>query len=106
MVHTKAFAGSRRKDGAAWGAVLRHAVECAKRAPAAKRKEVTAQMTTVRVKEGETIEAALKRFKKATEKAGILSEVRKREHYEKPSVRRKKKEIAAKKRAVKKTRKA
>ncbi len=62
-------------------------------------------MTTVRVKDGEPIDAALKRFKKATEKAGILSEIRKREHYEKPSVKKKKKQIAAKKRAVKKLRK-
>lgn len=62
-------------------------------------------MTTVRVKDGESIEGALKRFKKATEKAGILSEIRKREHYEKPSVKKKKKAIAAKKRAVKKLRK-
>jgi len=61
-------------------------------------------MTTVRVKDGESIEGMIKRFKKATEKAGILSEVRKREHYEKPSVKRKKKSIAAKKRAVKKSR--
>ena len=57
------------------------------------------------MKEGESIESALKRFKKATEKAGILSEIRKREHYEKPSVKRKKKALAAKKRAVKKQRK-
>lgn len=63
-------------------------------------------MTSVRVKDGESIEAALKRFKKATEKAGILSEIRKREHYEKPSVKKKKKAIAAKKRAVKKSRKS
>lgn len=62
-------------------------------------------MTTVRVKDGESIEGALKRFKKATEKAGILSEIRKREHYEKPSVKKKKKAMAAKKRAVKKSRK-
>jgi len=62
-------------------------------------------MTTVRVKDGESIEGALKRFKKATEKAGILSEIRKREHYEKPSVKKKKKSLAAKKRAVKKLRK-
>ncbi len=59
-------------------------------------------MTTIKLKDGESIEGALKRFKKATEKAGILSEVRKREHYEKPSVKKKKKAIAAKKRAVKK----
>ena len=62
-------------------------------------------MAQVRLKEGESIESALKRFKKATEKAGILSEIRKREHYEKPSVKKKKKSIAAKKRAVKKLRK-
>jgi small subunit ribosomal protein S21 len=63
-------------------------------------------MTTVRVKDGESIEAVIKRFKKATEKAAILSEIRKREHYEKPSVKKKKKMIAAKKRAVKKSRKS
>ncbi len=63
------------------------------------------RLTSIRVKDGESIEGALKRFKKATEKAGILSEIRKREHYEKPSVKRKKKALAAKKRAVKKLRK-
>ncbi|HVP69009.1 MAG TPA: 30S ribosomal protein S21 [Anaeromyxobacteraceae bacterium] len=63
-------------------------------------------MTGVRVKEGESFENALKRFKKQCEKAGILSEVRKREHYEKPSVKRKKKALAAKKRAMKKARKS
>jgi len=77
----------------------------AQRFPYTSRGEVTVQMTTVRVKDGESIEAALKRFKKATEKAGILSEIRKREHYEKPSVKKKKKSIAAKKRAVKKNKK-
>lgn len=61
-------------------------------------------MTGVKVREGESFESALKRFKKQCEKAGILSEVRKREHYEKPSVRRKKKALAAKKRALKKMR--
>ena len=63
-------------------------------------------MTGVRVKEGGSFENAMKRFKKACEKAGILSEVRKREHYEKPSVKRKKKALAAKKRALKKSRKS
>lgn len=63
-------------------------------------------MSFVRVKEGESFENAMKRFKKACEKAGILSEIRKREHYEKPSVKRKKKALAAKKRALKKLRKA
>ena len=52
-------------------------------------------MTGVRVKEGESFENAMKRFKKQCEKAGILSEIRKREHYEKPSVKRKKKALAA-----------
>ena len=61
-------------------------------------------MTTIKLKDGESIEGALKRLTKATEKAGILSEIRKREHYEKPSVKKKKKSIAAKKRAVKKNR--
>lgn len=59
-------------------------------------------MTGVRVKEGESFENAMKRFKKQCEKAGILSEIRKREHYEKPSVRNKKKTLAARKRALKK----
>lgn len=62
-------------------------------------------MPGVRVKDGESIENAMKRFKKQCEKAGILSEIRKREHYEKPSVKRKKKALAAKKRALKKMRK-
>ena len=60
----------------------------------------------MRVKEGESFENAMKRFKKQCEKAGILSEIRKREHYEKPSVKRKKKALAAKKRAMKKSRKS
>ncbi|HEX7127679.1 MAG TPA: 30S ribosomal protein S21 [Thermodesulfobacteriota bacterium] len=62
-------------------------------------------MPGVRVKESESFESALKRFKKQCEKAGILSEIRKREHYEKPSVKRKKKALAARKRALKKLRK-
>ena len=63
-------------------------------------------MTGVRVKDGESFENVMKRFKKQCEKAGILSEIRKREHYEKPSVKRKKKALAAKKRALKKARKS
>jgi small subunit ribosomal protein S21 len=61
-------------------------------------------MTSVRLKEGESFEGALRRFKKQCEKAGILSEIRKREHYEKPSVKRKKKALAARKRSGKKGR--
>jgi small subunit ribosomal protein S21 len=58
-------------------------------------------MAGVRVKEHESIESAIRRFKKQCEKAGILAELRKREHYEKPSVRRKKK-AAAKRRKSRK----
>lgn len=63
-------------------------------------------MPGVRINEGESFENALKRFKKQCEKAGILSEVRKRESYEKPSVKKKKKALAARKRAMKKSRKS
>ena len=61
-------------------------------------------MTGVKIKEDEPFEIALKRFRKQCEKAGILSEVRRREHYEKPSVKKKKKALAAKKRALKRRR--
>lgn len=59
-------------------------------------------MPGVIVREGESFDGALRRFKKQCEKAGILSEIRKREHYEKPSILRKRKAVAAKKRASKK----
>ena len=55
-------------------------------------------MSGIVVRDGESFEQAYRRFKKQCEKAGILSELRKREHYEKPSVKRKKKQEAAKKR--------
>ena len=58
-------------------------------------------MPTIRLRENEPFEAALRRFKKSMEKEGVLSEVKKREHYEKPSVKRKKKAIAARKKAAK-----
>jgi len=57
-------------------------------------------MAGVHVKENEPIESAIRRFKKQCEKAGILQELKKREYYEKPSVRRKRKAIAARKRAL------
>ncbi len=56
----------------------------------------------VKIKENESFEGAMKRFKKQCEKAGLMYEMRRREHYEKPSVRRKKKAIAARKRLIKK----
>lgn len=56
------------------------------------------KLSEIRVGENETLESALKRFKRKCAKAGVLAEVRKREHYEKPSVKRKKKAEAARKR--------
>ena len=61
-------------------------------------------MPGIRVKENESFESALKRFKRQCEKAGILSEVKKRQYYEKPSEKRKRKAIEAQKRAVKRFR--
>lgn len=58
-------------------------------------------MAEIKVGKNETLDSALRRFKRATQKAGVLSEVRKREHYEKPSVKRKKKSEAARKRKTK-----
>ena len=55
--------------------------------------------------DSDNFDIALRRFKKQVEKAGILSELKKRQHYEKPSVQRKKKKAAAKKRLAKKMRK-
>ena len=57
-------------------------------------------MSEIKVGKNETLESALRRFKRSCQKAGVLSEVRKREHYEKPSVKRKKKSEAARKRKV------
>jgi small subunit ribosomal protein S21 len=57
-------------------------------------------MPGVKLRDGETFEQALRRFKKQCEKAGILSELRKREYYEKPSIEKKKKRAAASKKRV------
>ena len=57
-------------------------------------------MPEVKVGENESIESALKRFKKKVQKAGSLSEVKRREVYEKPSIKRKRKSEAARKRRV------
>lgn len=53
--------------------------------------------TEVKVKENESLDSALKRFKRQCALSGVMSEVRKREHYDKPSVKRKKKAEAARK---------
>ncbi|MDX9888893.1 MAG: 30S ribosomal protein S21 [Anaerovoracaceae bacterium] len=58
-------------------------------------------MAQVIVRENEGIESALKRFKRSCARDGVMSELRKREHYEKPSVRKKKKSEAARKKAKK-----
>ena len=58
-------------------------------------------MSEIRVKDNESLDNALKRFERSCAKSGVLAEVRKREHYEKPSVRRKKKSEAARKRKFK-----
>ena len=55
-------------------------------------------MSEIRIGENESLENALKRFKRKCARAGVLQEIRKREHYEKPSVTRKKKAEAARKR--------
>ena len=54
-------------------------------------------MSEIYVKENETLDNALKRFKRSCAKAGVIAEVRKREHYESPSVKRRKKSEAARK---------
>ena len=54
-------------------------------------------MAEVRVRENDSLDSALKRFKRSCVKSGVLAEVRKREHYESPSVKRRKKSEAARK---------
>lgn len=58
-------------------------------------------MPIVKVRENEPFEVALRRFKRSCEKAGILSEIRRREFYEKPTQVRKRKQAAAVKRHMK-----
>ncbi len=58
-------------------------------------------MSEIKVGKNESLDSALRRFKRTCQKAGVLSEVRKHEHYEKPSVKRKKKSEAARKRRYK-----
>ena len=55
-------------------------------------------MSEIRVGEGESLESALKRFKRKCARSGVMADIRKHEHYEKPSVKRKKKAEADKKR--------
>ena len=62
-------------------------------------------MAEVKVRDGEPIDKVLRIFKKQVEKDGIIGDVKKNEHYEKPSIKRKKKSIAARKRRIKQLRK-
>ncbi len=57
-------------------------------------------MPGVKVHDGDSIDKALKQFKKQCEKSGILTEIKKREYYEKPSVKRKRKMLAARKKRI------
>jgi len=63
-----------------------------------------AKMPSVRVRENEPFEAALRRFKRTIEKTGLLTELRAREFYEKPTAERKRKKAAAVKRHYKRIR--
>ncbi|GAB6173336.1 30S ribosomal protein S21 [Paradesulfitobacterium ferrireducens] len=58
-------------------------------------------MSEIKVGKNESLDSALRRFKRTCQRSGVLSEARKHEHYEKPSVRRKKKSEAARKRKFK-----
>ena len=58
-------------------------------------------MAEIKVKENESLDSALRRFKRQCAKSGVLAELRKREHYEKPSVMLKKKSEAVRKRKFK-----
>ena len=60
-------------------------------------------MPSIRVKENEPFDVAIRRFRRACEKAGVLTEVRRREHYEKPTEVRKRKAAAAVKRHAKRS---
>ena len=59
------------------------------------------KMAEIKIKDNESLDSALRRFKRQCARSGVLTELRKREHYEKPSVKRKKKSEAARKRKFK-----
>lgn len=73
--------------------------------PSARRSRAAKEVMPVpiiHIKEDESFENALRRFKRKCEKSGILSELKKRQHYEKPSAKRKRKAIAARKKMLRK----
>ncbi|HUU08805.1 MAG TPA: 30S ribosomal protein S21 [Dehalococcoidales bacterium] len=61
-------------------------------------------MARVRADENESFESLLKRFNKVVQQGGILAEIRRREHFEKPSVKRKRKEAAKKRKSARSSR--
>lgn len=61
-------------------------------------------MTDVRVHDNESFDSLLKRFNKRVQQDSILSEVRRREHYEKPSIKRKRKEAAKRRKSARSSR--
>lgn len=68
------------------------------------KKEGVNTVPSVKVRDSESLESALKQFKKQCERDGVLSDVRKKEHYDKPSIKKKKKIVAARKKAAKRVR--
>ena len=60
------------------------------------------RLALVQVRDDESFEGALRRFKRKCEKAGILTELKKRQHFEKPSVKRKRKAVQARKKMLRK----
>lgn len=60
-------------------------------------------MSEVKINDGESFETALKRFNRKIQQDGILAEARRREHYEKPSVKRKRKEAARRRKTIRKS---
>ncbi|MCY4443965.1 MAG: 30S ribosomal protein S21 [Proteobacteria bacterium] len=62
-------------------------------------------MPGIRLRDGDSVEGALKAFKKQVEKAGVIGDLKRKQHYEKPSIYLKKKSITARKRRIKQLRK-
>ena len=84
-----------------------HEAHGARSSPSAKRQHIVEKhyvMTTIRVKENEPFDVALRRFKRTIEKLGLLTDLRAREFYEKPTAERKRKKAAAVKRNYKRIR--
>jgi small subunit ribosomal protein S21 len=87
------------------GGKRRRATVAAAASPAVSSETRTSRfMTTIRVKENEPFDVALRRFKRTIEKLGLLTELRAREFYEKPTAERKRKKAAAVKRHYKRVR--